>query len=272
MNGKIHWKGYEESWTDTLKDKGLVYWRPVGLWTYWHMSGAKMLEIFHNPAKGERYINMWLSNNQQILTDGTGTYYTIEKNDEEGGKDSLVFEIKDSVKNGKFSQYHMYRSNLHVLISTGKYENEKQSGVWTFRDTVLQKSWQTTFVNGKENGPYTAFYLNGKIKEEGIKNNDEEEGVWKYYDPNGKLQKTVTYKNGYQFGKYEEYYPNGNVKESGQYTWTKGYTMESVFDADGNEKKVKKMSDHVPKKTGEWKTFDETGKLLSTKNLSATAK
>lgn len=270
-NGKIHWKGYEESWTDSLKDKGLVYWRPVGLWTYWHFSGPKMLEIFHNNAKGERYINMWLSNNQQILTDGNGTYYKIEKNDEEGGLDSLVYEVKDSVKNGKFSRYHMYNSKTHVLISTGNYLNEKKSGVWTFRDSVLQKSWQTTYTNDKENGPYTAYYMNGKTKEEGIKSDDEEEGLWKYYDANGKLQKEINYKNGIMFGKYTEYHPNGNVKESGQYSWTKGYTTESVFDMDGNEKKVKKMSDRVPKKSGEWKTFDESGKLLTTKNLSAAA-
>ena len=265
-NGKIHYKGFEESWPDSVTPT-LLYWRPAGTWNYWHPNGAKMLDLMHT-RKGIRYISMWLPKGDQILQDGKGTYYSIDKNDE-GGKDSLVYEIKDSIQHGKFSMYHIYKPNLHILCSTGAFDMGKKTGQWTFKDSVLQKNYQTYYFNDKENGAYKSFHNNGAVKEEGIKDNDEETGVWKYFDAYGKLSKEVTFKQGIEFGKYTEYFANGNVKETGQYSWTKGYTMVSTTDFDGNEKKVKKMSDRIPKKTGEWKFYDESGKLLSTKNLSA---
>ncbi len=48
----------------------------------------------------------------------------------------------------------------------------------------------------RQHGPYTAYWPNGKVKEEGEFVANKRHKAWKEYDESGKLVKTITFKAG----------------------------------------------------------------------------
>ncbi len=192
----------------------------AGFWTYWHENGAKKLETFHwykNNYINSRdlYINMWLADGKQILKDGNGIYFTTGY-----PHDSLVFEIKDSVKNGSFQQYRSFEGSKYFLVGSGKYKNAKRVGTFTLRDTVQRISTEIKYENENEICDYKYYHQNFRVKEEGQKINNKKEGLWKYYLDNGLLLREINYKDNIEFGEHKDYYydKKGKLKKTDTYT------------------------------------------------------
>lgn len=253
-----------------LERKGLYYQtgnrsRQWGIWEYWYEDGEKELELWSDTIK-TKYINMWLPNGEQILKSGNGFYYSIEP----GGDflDSLVYEIKDSIKRGVVKRFRSYANDPYFLVETGFYKNEKESGVWHFRDTVLKTTLLRTYENGKQNGVEISFYLNGKIKDSLNYFNGQENGNYKEYSKKGYLIKDCNYKGGKLIDTYKEYFLNGRLKIKGQYTQGAGYiVVNRVTVGRSSTHKVtptNRFTKNKPMKQGVWKYFNNQGQLIRT--------
>ncbi|MGC4104054.1 toxin-antitoxin system YwqK family antitoxin [Ferruginibacter sp.] len=254
-----------------LERKGLYYqvgnqsWQ-WGIWEYWYEDGKKQLEVWEDTVK-TRYINMWAPDGTQILRSGNGYYYSIEPQPEL--TDSLVYEIKDSIKSGIIRRFRSYGSNPYFLVETGFYENEKEAGVWHFKDTVLKTTLLRTYKNGEQNGLEVSYFMNGKVKDSVNYFNDRENGNYKAYSEQGILIKDCNYKGGRLIDYFKEYFTNGQLRIEGQYTQAKGYIkvrLISIGRGNGkmNSRIVDRLIDNKPLKQGVWKYYNEQGKLVKT--------
>ncbi len=265
-SGQMKWKG--QKYCVSLKDDKEC--KPSGQWTYWYKDGQKKSESYfplgkNNSIPPTRYINMWQQDGYQILKNGVGYYY--EKENRGGGEyDSLTYQIKDSLCNGSFSRYHKQKERNYYLVETGQYSDGKRYGVFKLRDTVKLVEEQTNY-DENETCTYKYLHLNFKTKEEGKMINGKKEGLNKTYNDKGVLIKEMNYKNDSEFGEYKEYYDTGALKVEGQYTHTSGNITNKTYDAQGNEHIRKATSNTIPKKTGEWKYYDEKGNVTKTENL-----
>lgn len=99
-------------------------------------------------------------------------------------------KAKDAIpENGEYvSKYKNGQVEMQGMMKNGNRE-----GLWkSFYEDGTQWS-QTTFKEGKKEGPTTTWYENGKKRYEGFYKNDSESGVWKYYDEKGNFIKNFDY-------------------------------------------------------------------------------
>jgi len=59
--------------------------------------------------------------------------------------------------------------------------------------------------NGKPNGYWKTFYINGTKKSEGVRTNFQLDSLWNFYDNKGNITKKISYKNGKRNGYYINY-------------------------------------------------------------------
>lgn len=265
-SGQLKWKGQKQC--VTIKDDKEC--KPVGFWVHYYKNGEKKLETFeivkkNNTSEPTRYINMWQQDGYQILKNGVGFYF--EKDNRGGGEyDSSTYQIKDSLWNGSFTRYRKQGARNYYLVETGQFSDAKKYGTFKFRDTVKLYEEETVY-DVKEISTYRYYHPNFKLKEEGRAENAKKEGLSKFYNDKGILVKEVNYKNGTEFGEYKEYHDNGAIKVKGQYKHISGFETHSTFDISGKENIRKTASDHIPKKYGEWKYYDEKGNAIKTEHL-----
>lgn len=264
-NGQVDTKGYDTCFTIINNKNKYTMCHPIGLWESWYENGNKKLEKIESNER-IKYINMWLLNGKQILTNGSGIYYENEIFGN-GLPDSSVFEIKDSIKNGFFYCYRSYKDGKYSLFESGQYENDKKVGQWTLRDSIYNVHEQTNYKDDEENGVFKSFFLSGKIKSEGQKINGKEEGSWKFYDENGRLLMECNYTLGRENGKYVEYNLNGTIKVEGQYIQISGYETISVENPNdpGKISTEKIYRNDIVALNGVWKYYNPDGKLIKTR-------
>jgi len=252
-----------------LESKGLYYqmgnnsWQ-WGVWEYWYENAKKKLDLWSDKTK-TRYLNMWLPNGTQILNSGNGYYYSIEPDSNKD--DSLVYQIKDSTKSGEFKRFRSYANRPYFLIETGFYENEKETGIWYFRDTVLKTTIITTYKNGQQNGVEIHYFMDGKLKDSVNFLNGKQEGNYKEFSNNGIVIKDCNYKGGRLNDYYKEYYPKGQLKLQGQYTQGNGYIKVSILSIGINGSRFltkNRFIEDKPLKQGIWKYFNDKGQLIRT--------
>lgn len=196
-SGKIYWKGQNSCDTST----GSKICVPFGNWNYWYPNDQKKLETFVIAGKYKysplvKYINMWLENREQILKGGNGIYYDNDSYGCPGANDSLVYEIKDSIKNGVYSCYRTYKDHKSFLVESGQYANSERTGVFIYKDTIQLIVKETLYDNENEICNYKYLHTNFLTREEGKIINGKKEGLWKYYTSKGQLSRECNFKNG----------------------------------------------------------------------------
>lgn len=263
-NGQISSRGYDTCYRYISNKNEISICNTVGFYEVWYENGTKRHELFF-PKERKLYINMWLPDGKQILKNGTGSIYETEPG--YYNSDSLVFSVKDSVKHGRFNRYRSRNNSAYYWVQSGQYEKNNKTGLWIFRDSILNIYHQSYYEQDKQNGPFKSLYLNGKTKEEGQYLNGYQEGLWKYYDKNGILLKECGFRSGREFGVYKEYYPNGQVKISGQHTHISG--LEICHSEDPNNPgeiiNEKIASDNIVVLDGEWKYYNKDGEITKVK-------
>ncbi|MCX6182812.1 MAG: hypothetical protein NT150_12885 [Bacteroidetes bacterium] len=266
-SGQLERKGYQRCDSMQWEGRIVLAFRPIGLWQYWYENGKLEVELFYDLNGKTKYVNLWLPKGEQVLQSGNGYYHEIEYG---GNKynDSLIFQIKDSLKTGPFLRYSADKTGHYKIVERGFYNQNLMSGLWNFKDSLVNVSYETNYIEGKETGLYTSYYFSGKIKESGQKIDGGREGIWKFFDENGALKKEISYKHYKAYGSYIEYYPSGEIKIKGQYGHTNGYDTMFDCDADGNMKKRKVANNNTPVKSGEWTFYNKRGKLIRKKLYS----
>lgn len=256
-NGQVHWKG-------ELVLKGNAY-SQIGLWQYWHEDGKLKLETWNDGKSRTKYTNMWLPTSEQILKNGQGYMYEVWPGGEQEA-DSTIYEVKDSIKQGFAKVFRLYKGGRYFFVMDGQYDqNSEKTRKWTYRDTVNGNAFECYYLNGKKNGLYTRFYLNGTLKDSGQYRNDYEDGEWKYFDANGTLTKECTFKVGKLIGAYREYFPNGKIKVEGEYRQAEGTIKVTAISVGSGKRRVyEKRIQNKEYKTGKWTYYDRNGSIVKT--------
>ena len=117
----------------------------------------------------------------------------------------------------------------------------------------------------RSNGYFEEHYENGQLKREGNYIDGKEDGLWEEYYHNGSLLSKVNYMNGKKEGILENYYINGQLKSRINYKEGKENGIIELFHQNG-ELMLKGFSKDAMQ-IGEWKYYDEKGKLIKTENL-----
>lgn len=145
-------------------------------------------------------------------------------------------------------------------------DNGQKHGLWV--DTIHNSFAlrETYYKNGIESGIFKQYNLKGRLLILGEYYDGKMCGTWYYFGNYGHL--IMTFKdfsrNTYSIINEEDgkryvpdykcyaisYYPNGNIKEEGLLLWSEGESPVSDFS----------------REYGEWKYYDEYGKLIETKN------
>jgi antitoxin component YwqK of YwqJK toxin-antitoxin module len=100
--------------------------------------------------------------------------------------------------------YAMHNDNL--IVTDGIFYKadtlQKFTGVTTGKE-------QFSIENGILEGPYSRFYDNGRLREEGNFSKGKMQGIIYYYYPNGQLKRIANYQFGIKDGEMVEYWSNG---------------------------------------------------------------
>lgn len=141
-----------------------------------------IIRFFENGKLKERFT----SNNGVI----EGEYLTIEEN---GAWNKKTYR-NDSL-NGPTLE-HNIDSLGNVIIVTGQYKNDKETGYWRWfdKDSVLVQT--THYDNGIESGLLRTYHKNGKVESEGARKNGQYQGLVIYYNDQGKVIDKERYNNG----------------------------------------------------------------------------
>lgn len=94
------------------------------------------------------------------------------------------------------------------------HNNELYTGrVTDTADVVVQYD----VINGKKNGEFVTYYLNGRVEKTGWMKLNRNVGEWKYFYPEGSLESKGHFINDLPSGEWEFYYKNGNTKHRGSF-------------------------------------------------------
>ena len=108
----------------------------------------------------------------------------------------LMFDV------GKTHAMH----NDNLIVTDGIFYKadtlQKFTGVTTGKE-------QFSIENGILEGPYSRFYDNGRLREEGNFSKGKMQGIIYYYYPNGQLKRITNYQFGIKNGEMVEYWSNG---------------------------------------------------------------
>ena len=166
-------------------------------------------------------------------------------------------------------------STLFIINIFGQKENinkvnqfnnkGQKTGLWvdSSGSFIIEKYYKNDILSGI----YIEYYTTGKLSIFWEYKNGLRCGTWFYFDNNGYLIMLFKdfSKNNYSIinegdGKkyipdYKcytiTYYPNGNIQNEGTLLWSEGEAPESDFSVE----------------YGEWKYYDENGKLIKTRNF-----
>jgi antitoxin component YwqK of YwqJK toxin-antitoxin module len=165
------------------------------------------------------------------------------------------------------------------------YACSKVETVENRENGVLLEKYTRLKSNLARHGLYTAYFPNGKPKEESWYENDTLHGQRKLFYENGQLKITENYEHGAFVGKFLSYYENGKTDQEGQYVnnemaglWKRYYDtgelMEEVrFEHNEENGLFKEYHKNGKLKTegtyragdfeqGELKKYDITGELI----------
>lgn len=134
---------------------------------------------------------------------------------------------------GKYTSKYSFRWGEDGLIYNS---NNNKLFTGTVLDTV-DVIIEFQVINGKKNGSFKTFYLDGQIEKSGLVINNENEGRWQYYYPNGQIESEGKFEDNVPEGKWISYYENGYKKCEGIYK-------------DG-------------KQQGSWIYYDKKGKIIN---------
>ena len=76
---------------------------------------------------------------------------------------------------------------------------------------------QGSIVDGKQEGPWVAYWKNGQLSSKGVYKSGKQTGSWFYYYDNGNLWSQESWREGKQDGLWITYWDNGQLRSKGNY-------------------------------------------------------
>jgi antitoxin component YwqK of YwqJK toxin-antitoxin module len=131
---------------------------------------------------------------------------------------------------GRYTSKYAYRWGEDGLIYNSDNGNLYTGTVLDTADVIIEFQ----VVNGKKNGTFTTYYLDGQVEKSGHIINNDNFGLWKYYYPDGQIESEGRYENNIPEGEWISYYPNGIKKCEGIYIHGKQEDTWRYYDLNGN--------------------------------------
>ena len=91
-------------------------------------------------------------------------------------------------------------------------ENGKYDGPYEAYWSNGRLNVKCTYKDGKEDGPYETYHENGQLRIKCTYKDGKKDGPYEWYDENGRLGLKCTYKDGELDGPYESYHDNGQLR------------------------------------------------------------
>ncbi|MBR9859918.1 hypothetical protein GYB22_04070 [bacterium] len=111
-------------------------------------------------------------------------------------------------------QFAEHKNDFEVSTDALLFENQPFNGVLKRDSDEVNGEAICHYQNGKKNGVFKEWYLNGEIKEVSLFKDGELHGRRICYWPNGTKRYHVNYINGDMDGIYEEWDDNGMNKQT----------------------------------------------------------
>ena len=221
-----------------------------GKWTFYYLERDRKLlqkEIeYKNGVENGKFSEFYLygglkKEGQYINGNKEGEWKTYDKDGD--------IILKESYKNGQLHGEFERRIKSHSIRIFGQYINGKREGKWcktddwstiklNYKDGVKDgkysisklvgmcpeedyypvKSFNGEFKNGRREGKWTFYYLEGELKEEREYKNGSRNGLCKEYSKEGKIERISNYKAGIKDGEYKEFDYNEKLCLEGTYS------------------------------------------------------
>jgi antitoxin component YwqK of YwqJK toxin-antitoxin module len=126
-----------------------------------------------------------------------------------------------SIKQGSYKESWVIPQTQQLpFIQTkteGQYDNNKQTGKWTFYYDTGQVDSVGFFANNVAIGKWQSYWINGKPRWNGTYLKGIRTKKWLFYDYTGNISYEGYYKKGQKQGDWCYYYPNGSLFVHGAY-------------------------------------------------------
>jgi antitoxin component YwqK of YwqJK toxin-antitoxin module len=182
---------------------------------------------------------------------------------------SVKYETINSMKSGSYQEY----SQDGIKRVDGQYLKGKQNGTWTYYFPNGKIKITGNFVegdggnkseasgipqNGRE-GVWRSYYSNGNKSQVSNFSSGQLNGIFKSYYENGSIEEESNYSSGQLNGIFKAYYENGTIKEESNFLKGEAAGLLKRYYLDG---KIKQESIFLSGKlNGLTKEFDEKGQL-----------
>ena len=194
----------------------------------------------------------------------------------------MGIEIRNETDNdGNIVYSGSYKKSIPVGIHRFYDKNGNVINAYLYSDFGIKLGEGIITSEGKKEGEWSYFNMDGSVRSRGNFSNNLEQGGWKYYYRNGRTEQTGVFKNGKADGLWKWYYENGDLKREEEYIGGKeeGIYVEydtlggiitngSYFDGQREGEWFYKAGDYSEKgkfvgdlKDGKWQAFYSDGKL-----------
>jgi antitoxin component YwqK of YwqJK toxin-antitoxin module len=260
-------KFYGEEKVESL-GKNISYHYKVGITEhYYDVKKTRLKSRTKDSKRSTYYIDFFDKNNVQICSNGNGFAYTIENGTNDfPHRDSLVYQITDGKRTGKFLRYRKYLNSQYCLIVKGNLIDQKEYGYWETIDTISEYKKKANYRNGKLHGYYYQYSRKNNIDEEGEYKNGKKVEKWKVKDTNSTYI-VAEFKDNNFFGSYIRFWKNDSIKEKGNYIQITGdkEVLSTDIESGKTIKKIIKV-ENLSVKNGEWIYFNEIGEKIKVEN------
>ncbi len=184
-----------------------------GLWLSFHKNKARAIE---GP-----YLND-LKNGYWKYYKANGNLIKVEKwiNGElqEGATEVAKVEVRKEInpKTGKLSFKGAYQNGKATGVHR-EYDDEGNVIAATVYDQGLKLFEGIVDNEGRKQGPWKAFFEDGKLKSEGAYKNDLKIGQWRYFFREGGIEQQGNYNAGRATGVWEWFYLSGQTLREEEY-------------------------------------------------------
>jgi antitoxin component YwqK of YwqJK toxin-antitoxin module len=135
--------------------------------------------------------------------------------------------ISCSEKN-KYAKEYYYRDGLICYYGSTDGFNGK------IVDTLKNRVVEFEVADGKKNGIFKIYFLDGKVEMKGTIKENKNDGKWQYFYPNGTIESEGNFKNDQPIDKWTWYYESGKIKETGYFINGRREGVWVFYDEKGN--------------------------------------
>lgn len=121
-------------------------------------------------------------------------------------------------------------------------ENESKPFTGKIKDTLEGRIIEYGVVEGRKNGMFKTFYMNGKVEMIGLIENNLNQGKWTYFYENGQIESEGNFLNDTVNGWWKWYFEDGILKEEGNFVNGSREGKWVIYNPDGSIKEVKELS------------------------------